>query len=621
MKVQFSIRKIGLFGKLGEDRKMGLDIGRLLYGIRTKYQISVNDICRGICGVSTYCMYENDEIIPDILSVNMFLDRMGFGTLGVSAYISKKEAVYFKWKESTRACIRNENYKKLVMLLEHMPTGNVSLNKKIREQYAWFIKGIVAEKDTADLKKATECYEKALECTCGFLIKSQKIEGTFSVREIHIYAIYLNLLCKVNPKEKEEVISRFYQLMQYVNVHYVEEQQKVRIYPLLVCLWGNLVIEGKDTEGSFEIFEKTLELLRKQKSLYCLLEIMRLHILVGLKEKRDMSKEQEDIKILQSFFEEFGYQAQSQIYVPQANEIMLEHVGQYLSTERKKVNYTQEKISDGICSVESYSRIENGRKPTRNNYKALTEKIGTENRYYIELVNTGNIDALLLRREISYELFMEKNERLPELLEELKTVLGEKEVAKNRQYLEFVQVSIEENTGRKTWNQCCDMFRNILSYTMNEKEIGKKRHVYTMLEINLIDHISVCMAKDGKSEEAMHLIKAFLDDMDYMKTEKYYETFLAKLNYARWKSDRENFDEAECIYREGIEQRIRRNKTELLDEYIGEYAYNKYLKNNINEKQDVKRYLLYALVLSRMYGTQRVYKTILQFLKKINEED
>ena len=600
---------------------MGLDIGRLLYGIRTKYQISVNDICRGICGVSTYCMYENDEMIPDILSVNMFLDRMGFGILGLTAYISEKEVVYFKWKESTRACIRNENYKKLVMLLEHMPTGNVSLNKKIREQYAWFIKGIVAEKDTADLKKATECYEKALECTCGFLIKSQKIEGTFSVREIHIYAIYLNLLCKVNPKEKEEVISRFYQLMQYVNVHYVEEQQKVRIYPLLVCLWGNLVIEGKDTEGSFEIFEKTLELLRKQKSLYCLLEIMRLHILVGLKEKRDMSKEQEDIKILQSFFEEFGYQAQSQIYVPQANEIMLEHVGQNLSTERKKVNYTQEKISDGICSVESYSRIENGRKPTRNNYKALTEKIGTENRYYIELVNTGNIDALLLRREISYELFMEKNERLPELLEELKTVLGEKEVAKNRQYLEFVQVSIEENTGRKTWNQCCDMFRNILSYTMNEKEIGKKRHVYTMLEINLIDHISVCMAKDGKSEEAMHLIKAFLDDMDYMKTEKYYETFLAKLNYARWKSDRENFDEAECIYREGIEQRIRRNKTELLDEYIGEYAYNKYLKNNINEKQDVKRYLLYALVLSRMYGTQRVYKTILQFLKKINEED
>ena len=215
----------------------------------------------------------------------MFLDRMGFGILGLTAYISEKEVVYFKWKESTRACIRNENYKKLEMLLEYMPTGNVSLNKKIREQYAWFVKGIVAEKDTEDLKKATECYEKALECTCDFLIKSQKIEGAFSVREINIYAVYLNLLCKVNPKEKEEAISRLYQLMQYVNVHYVEEQQKVKIYPLLVCLWGNLVIEGKNTEGSFEIFEKTLELLRKQKSLYCLLEIMRLHILARFERK------------------------------------------------------------------------------------------------------------------------------------------------------------------------------------------------------------------------------------------------------------------------------------------------------------------------------------------------
>lgn len=621
MKVQFSIRKIGLFGKLGEDRKMGLDIGRLLYGIRTKYQISVNDICRGICGVSTYCMYENDEMIPDILSVNIFLDRMGFGILGLTAYISEKEVVYFKWKESTRACIRNENYKKLGMLLEHMPTGNVSLNKKIREQYAWFIKGIVAEKDTADLKKATECYEKALECTCGFLIKSQKIEGTFSVREIHIYAIYLNLLCKVNPKEKEEVISRFYQLMQYVNVHYVEEQQKVKIYPLLVCLWGNLVIEGKDTEGSFEIFEKTLELLRKQKSLYCLLEIMRLHILVGLKEKRDMSKEQEDIKILQSFFEEFGYQAQSQIYVPQANEIMLEHVGQYLSTERKKVNYTQEKISDGICSVESYSRIENGRKPTRNNYKALTEKIGTENRYYIELVNTGNIDALLLRREISRILFSEKSmDKVWESLEKLMEILGEDECAQNKQYLKFIEICIEKEYSHMSEEICCEEYRKVLAYSMNENLIGEKKHIYTKVEINLINHISVCLAKSGKKEQAMRLIRAFLEDTDQMKEDKYHETKLAKLNYGRWLSDSGEYSKADSIFMDGAKQIMERDRAELLDQYIGEIAYNKYLMNGSEKNEQIKRYSLYALVLSKLFGTDRIYKNSFNFFEKIKDE-
>lgn len=37
---------------------MGLNIGRLLYGIRTKYEMNVKDICRGICSPSSYCMYE-----------------------------------------------------------------------------------------------------------------------------------------------------------------------------------------------------------------------------------------------------------------------------------------------------------------------------------------------------------------------------------------------------------------------------------------------------------------------------------------------------------------------------------------------------------------------------------
>ena len=65
---------------------------------------------------------------------------------------------------------------------------------------------------------------------------------------------------------------------------------------------------------------------------------MRLHILAGLKEKRDMSKEQEDIRILQSFFDEFGCGSQIHIYEPQTEEIMTEFVGHYLTIERKKIN-------------------------------------------------------------------------------------------------------------------------------------------------------------------------------------------------------------------------------------------------------------------------------------------
>lgn len=595
---------------------MGLDIGRLLYGIRTKYQISVNDICRGICGVSTYCMYENDEMIPDILSVNMFLDRMGFGTLGVSAYISKKEAVYFQWRESTRECIQSENYKKLSKLSECMPAKNMMLNEKIRQQYDWFLKGIIAEKEALDFESAKEYYEQALRCTCSFLIESEKIEGALGVTELHIYAIYLNLLRQVNPKEKNQIACRLFQLMKYVQTHFAEEQQKVKIYPLLVCLWGDLTMEENSEKNRYEIFDQTFQLLRRRKSLYCLLDIMRLRILSGVKEKRSMTREQGELQILQSFFEEFGYRAQSQIYVPQANEIMLEHVGQYLSTERKKVNYTQEKISDGICSVESYSRIENGRKPTRNNYKALTEKIGTENRYYIELVNTGNIDALLLRREISYELFMERNERLPELLEELKKVLGEKEVAKNRQYLEYIETCIERRNNHISEKECYQEYRKILAYSLDENLIGENKHIYSKIEINLINHIAVCLSRTGEKEQAKRLIKLFLKDIEQAKTCKYHEAKLAKLNYGKWLSDAGKYVEAERIFSEGVSQIVERDRAELLDQYIGEMAYNEYLINDSKKDEQIKRHSLYALIFSKLFGTEENYKIISEFYRQ-----
>ena len=116
-----------------------------------------------------------------------------------------------------------------------------------------------------------------------------------------------------------------------------------------------------------------------------------------------------------------------------------------LTTERKKINYTQEKLSEGICSVESYSRIENGRKPSWKNYKALAEKIGVENRYYVELLNTGKIEALLLRREISRILFSEKSmDKVRESLEKLMEILGEDECAQNKQYLKFIGICIKK---------------------------------------------------------------------------------------------------------------------------------------------------------------------------------
>ena len=63
---------------------MGLNIGRLLYGIRTKYEMNVKDICRGICGVHRHivCM-KMVRSIPDILLGKYVFGQDGIWNIGI----------------------------------------------------------------------------------------------------------------------------------------------------------------------------------------------------------------------------------------------------------------------------------------------------------------------------------------------------------------------------------------------------------------------------------------------------------------------------------------------------------------------------------------------------------
>lgn len=65
---------------------------------------------------------------------------------------------------------------------------------------------------------------------------------------------------------------------------------------------------------------------------------------------------------------------------------------------------------------------------------------------------------------------------------------------------------------------------------------------------------------------------------------------------------------------------MERDGAELLDQYIGEIAYNKYLMNGSEKNEQIKRYSLYALVLSKLFGTDRIYKNSFNFFEKIKDE-
>lgn len=54
--------------------------------------------------------------------------------------------------------------------------------------------------------------------------------------------------------------------------------------------------------------------------------------------------------------------------------------GYIIKSRREEMGYTQEELADGICSVPTLSRIENGeRMPSKENFEALLQRLGYSN--------------------------------------------------------------------------------------------------------------------------------------------------------------------------------------------------------------------------------------------------
>ena len=54
--------------------------GSMLFYRRKQLGFSAAEICSGICSLSTYSHYENDEIRPDLFTMSVFPERMGLDT-------------------------------------------------------------------------------------------------------------------------------------------------------------------------------------------------------------------------------------------------------------------------------------------------------------------------------------------------------------------------------------------------------------------------------------------------------------------------------------------------------------------------------------------------------------
>lgn len=268
---------------------MGLLIGNFLTEFREQINVSQKDICEGICNISTYSNYERNERIPDFLTLNAILERLGHGITGLTAYVTNDEMKYLEWQRTASELIHLEKFKELSYHLSEEPLTCHKLNKAIRTQYSLYLKGILAETYEKNNALALKYYREALNQTCPFLFTKNNSNTRLGKLEIEIYTLYLRLLAMQSPYAQLKAEKKMQTLLKNAEHQFSDAKELIKIYSHLVCIWIHLTSNTSNIAKKEKLLEKTFSLLKKERKMYHVTEILRLLIYYKNIQKKDSS--------------------------------------------------------------------------------------------------------------------------------------------------------------------------------------------------------------------------------------------------------------------------------------------------------------------------------------------
>lgn len=130
------------------------------------------------------------------------------------------------------------------------------------------------------------------------------------------------------------------------------------------------------------------------------------------------------------------------------NNIMIGDVVRHI---RENKGITQAKLCDGICSISTLSRIENGRQhPTRGLITLLAERMGEEGIIYDDYLGDFDYEMYSLATRIMEYLERGDNMRANSCLDELRYIVEDKKASDNKGYyiyffLELLSSSVEHH--------------------------------------------------------------------------------------------------------------------------------------------------------------------------------
>ena len=268
------------------------------------------------------------------------------------------------------------------------------------------------------------------------------------------------------------------------------------------------------------------------------------------------------------------------------------HLNKVIRMTRMAAGLSQEELCDGICSVQTLSRIENGRHSVkRETYRRLMERMGRYGEKSYPKLSVDDLRMLDLQQQTRQELVRRNYDQAQYKLDRLKLHLAEHPL--NLQYVQRVETVLAYRMGRIAKEEYLQGLQKAIAITVPDYESLLETefpftHEETMALMNLAD----AWGQNGDLDREVKIIQMLLRSLDtgYVEDDEAINTRLVLFNnLAVAYGENGQHSKAIELAEQGIRISRKYQKVQLLPNYYLQIAWDMAEQIRLGEREETDR--------------------------------
>ena len=567
----------------------------ILKNIRETLGIESSVVYEGICSEAAYERYETEENELNLIRLFFFLERMGISNERFEVMIPDYIYEFYNWYENCMKLTEQRDWEGLKT--ERSKFDKLELeDKEIQSSYRDYIDYIIARYADKDNEKAHTFIYKALSHTVKDIEAIAKEKKRLSVFEWNIFINLYDLKYEMQPDNNTEITDMLYDLYNY---HKGNTEEIIIMCKILPKLGLNILLNERDrllSAKRVEIEKEILDILIKYYSWVGVPEVLRL-LCLDTRTHHDKILYSKQREAFVRTIKKYGFSEEYRIEMFREAYPIYTLFSDNIKAHREKLGLTTEKVSEGICAFETYSRYERGVKyPKRKNLSRLAERLGMEWFLIRGDMEVDDYESLVLATECRRLTAAKELDAFRKNIRELKDRV-DMEIPRNRLAVGFFEL-LTKNSSKVTVEEVEKLF------SITDRTLGDGLF-FSRIENDILNYIF--SLKGGKSGEiGIKLTKSLIDNEKRKKVTDGRYTSIARKNLACLYNDVRKYDKSYKICIELIYEIMDGDNIFLLMNLLSCLIEADEGKGNIEQAKELCHDLFYISELYERYDSEMV---------------